>query len=185
MTTKGRLLVAAPALVDDNFDRTVVLMVEHTDAGALGLVLNRPGGVAVDEILDRWAPLTSDPAVMFVGGPVERDAVLALGAHIDPEQGAAQGTTMVIGPIGAVDLSREPAEVAAELSSLRLFSGYAAWGPDQLDGEVEDGGWLVVDAEPDDVTTEAVTDLWTTVLRRQPEPALRRLALYPTDIATN
>lgn len=185
MTTKGRLLVATPAMVDDNFDRAVILVVEHTEAGALGVVLNRPGGVAVGEILDRWEPLATQPAVMYIGGPVERDAILALGAHVDPERGADEGTTMVVGSIGVIDLSREPDEVASELVGLRLFSGYAGWGPNQLDEELDAGGWIVADADPGDVLTDEAERLWPRVLSRQADPALRRLALYPGDINAN
>jgi putative transcriptional regulator len=183
--TKGRLLVATPALVDDNFDRTVILVVEHTEEGALGVVLNRPGGVAVGEILDRWEPLATRPAVMYIGGPVEREAILALGAHLHSEPATDVGTTMVIGSIGVVDLSREPDEVAAELTGLRLFSGYAGWGPGQLDKEIDAGGWVVVDADPTDVLTEEAEALWPGVLGRQSDPALRRLALYPAEITLN
>lgn len=185
MTTKGRLLVATPRLVDDNFDRAVILMVEHTEAGALGVVLNRPGWVPVGEILDRWESVASQPAVMYVGGPVERDAVLALGAHVDPEGAAAAGATIVVGPIGVVDLGREPDDVASELTGLRLFSGYAGWGPGQLEAELEVGGWLVVPADPTDVLTDQADGLWLTVLTRQSDPAVRRLALYPTDLTAN
>ena len=185
MIAKGRLLVATPALVDDSFDRTVILVVEHTDAGALGVVLNRPGGVPVGEILDRWEPLATPPAVLYVGGPVEREAVLALGAHVDPEHVADAGTTMVVGSIGVVDLSREPEEVAPELHGLRLFSGYAGWGPGQLDDELAAGGWLVMEADPGDVLTAEAEDLWRVVLGRQPDRALRRLALYPDELNAN
>lgn len=185
MTTKGRLLVAMPALVDDNFDRTAILVVEHTEAGALGVVLNRPGGVPVGEILQQWDPLATHPAVMYIGGPVEREAILALGAHVDPGNAAEAGTTIVVGSIGVVDLSREPDEVAGELTALRLFSGYAGWGPGQLDEEIDAGGWIVVDAEPADVMSEQAESLWAVVLGRQPDPALRRLALYPADINAN
>ena len=185
MSTKGRLLVATPQMADDNFNRTIILMVEHTDAGALGVVINRPGGVPVEEILRGWAPLATEPAVMFVGGPVERDAVLALGSHIDPDHAAETGTAMVVGPIGVVDLSRDPNEIGAALDGLRLFSGYAGWSPGQLDSEMDAGGWMPVDAAPADVLTDQSTDLWRTVLSRQIDPAVRRLALYPSSVADN
>lgn len=172
-------------MADDNFNRTIVLMVEHTDQGALGVVLNRPGGVPVDEILPTWAPLVSEPAVMFVGGPVEREAVLALGAHVDPDAAATEGTTMVVGPIGVVDLGTDPDDTAPTLEGLRLFSGYAGWSPGQLEDEIDAGGWIPVDAEPDDVLTTHAEDLWRTVLGRQLDPAVRRLALYPSSIADN
>jgi putative transcriptional regulator len=185
VSTKGRLLVATPQMADDNFDRTIVLMVEHTDQGALGVVLNRPGGVPVEEILRPWAPLASDPPVMFVGGPVEREAVLALGALSEPAAADATDTTMVVGPIGVVDLGADPDETAGRLEGLRLFSGYAGWSPGQLEAEIDAGGWVPVDADPNDVLTERSQDLWRTVLGRQPDPALRRLALYPSSIADN
>ena len=80
---KGRLLVATPPLVDGNFDRTVVLILEHNDDGALGVVLNRPSGEEVGAPLDRWAPFVSTPSVYFGGGPVELQAVIALGRGRD------------------------------------------------------------------------------------------------------
>jgi putative transcriptional regulator len=185
MTTRGRLLVAAPGLTEESFHRAVILVVEHTDDGALGVALNRPGGVPIGEILEGWEPVATSPAVMYVGGPVERDAILALGAHRDPEGATEAGTTIVIGTIGVVDLSRDPDDVAAELTGLRLFSGYAGWSPGQLDAELDAGGWLVVDAEPGDVLTDRSASLWRTVLGRQGDPALRRLALYPADVSAN
>jgi putative transcriptional regulator len=185
LTTKGRLVVATPQTADENFDRTVVLMVEHTDEGALGLVLNRPGGIPVGEILPTWEAVATEPSVMYVGGPVERDAVLALGSHRDVDRAAEADGAMIIDPIGVVDLSRDPEEVAGEIDGLRLFSGYAGWGPSQLDAEIDAGGWILVDAAATDVLTEEAEGLWRAVLARQVDPALRRLALYPADIAHN
>ena len=92
---------------------------------------------------------------------------------------------MVVGPIGVIDLSRDPEEVAGEIDGLRLFSGYAGWGPSQLDAEMDAGGWILVDAAADDVLTKEAGALWRGVLARQVDPALRRLALYPADIAHN
>ena len=172
-------------MADDNFNRTIVLMVEHTEQGALGVVLNRPGGVPVEEILGPWAPQVSEPAVMFVGGPVEREAVLALGSLRDPATADASDTTMVVGAIGVIDLSADPDETAGSLDGLRLFSGYAGWSPAQLEAEIDAGGWIPVDADPHDVLTDQPEDLWRTVLGRQPDPALRRLALYPSSLTDN
>ena len=79
--TKGRLLVATPPLEDPNFDRTVVYMLEHHDEGALGVIINRPTPEQLDEPLDRWVDLQSSPNGVFAGGPVEPDALIALGLH--------------------------------------------------------------------------------------------------------
>ena len=78
VSTKGRLLVATPPLGDPNFDRSVVYMLEHTDDGAVGVVLNRPGPETVIEGLEAWMDRLSPPAVVFGGGPVELDALIAL-----------------------------------------------------------------------------------------------------------
>ena len=92
-TLRGRLLVALPPLVDENFDRTVVLMLEHTDGGALGVVLNRPGERDVPSVLEPWEPYTSPPAVIFEGGPVETE----LGDRAGPGRRTRRGGT----PVGA------------------------------------------------------------------------------------
>src|SRR2546430_2486669 len=76
---KGKLLVATPLLGDPNFHRTVVLMLEHGDEGAVGLVLNRPSETAVAGPLPQWKALTADPDVVFVGGPVRTEMVIGLG----------------------------------------------------------------------------------------------------------
>src|SRR3954449_8475468 len=76
----GRLLLATPGLVDPNFSHAVVLVLAHSDDGALGVVLNRPGGLPVEEVLPRWAHLAAAPRQVFLGGPVQPDTALCLGA---------------------------------------------------------------------------------------------------------
>ncbi|TPM87028.1 hypothetical protein FKO01_58465, partial [Mesorhizobium sp. B2-3-3] len=74
----GRLLVAAPALADPNFDRAVVLLLDHDEEGSLGVVLNRPTPVVVGDILESWAGLAGQPDVVFQGGPVSLDSALGV-----------------------------------------------------------------------------------------------------------
>src|SRR5690348_7891784 len=74
----GRLLVASPALTDPNFDRAVVLLLDHDEEGTLGVVLNRPTSVGVGDVLEPWAKLAVQPAVVFQGGPVSLDSALGL-----------------------------------------------------------------------------------------------------------
>jgi len=163
-SVEGRLLVATPMLGDPNFERTVVLMLEHNEAGALGLVLNRPSDVALFEPLPEWGALAAAPPVVFVGGPVEQGAAIGLGRR--REGVAADGFNPVLGPIGTLDLSLGPDELAG-IEAVRVFAGYAGWGPGQLEGELALGSWFVVDAEPDDVLAGAPDELWSRVLRRQ------------------
>ena len=179
---RGRLLVATPVLYDPNFDRSVVLVLEHgLDEGALGVVLNRPSGTELDEPLPGWGPLAADPPVVFVGGPVEPSAAIAIGWASGDEP---PGWSPVLGTIGTVDLNVEPDDVADELDAVRIFAGYAGWGPGQLEGELDAGAWVVVEADPRDAMTDDPGNLWRSVLRRQPG-TVAWLANYPADPSTN
>lgn len=195
---RARLLVATPELGAPNFDRTVVLLLEHTPEGAVGLVLNRPSGTALDEVgadWDGWEALAAPPAELFVGGPVSRTAVICL-ARLAPGTGEAPGTREapgeppvagkaaafqpILGDVGVVDLSEPPVGVSA----VRLFAGYAGWGAGQLEGELDAGAWFILDALPVDALTDEPESLWTEVLRRQGG----RLALFaacPPDPSLN
>lgn len=162
---RGRLLVATPLLTDPSFDRSVVLVLEHSDEGALGLVLNRPSDVALSDPLPDWAPLATPPEVLFVGGPVAPDAVIALAqAESDAEHDAF---TPILGALGSVDLAHDPFELGIALHAVRVFTGYAGWGPGQLDRELDVNGWFLADTHTDDVFTSDVDGLWRRVLRRQ------------------
>lgn len=160
----GRLVVATPDLADPNFSHTVVLVLEHDDDGALGIVLNRPSEVPVADALPGWSRLASHPEVVFVGGPVETDAIIALGLA----RGAGQGEEWrpIVGRLRAVDLTRDP-DAVDDLEQIRVFAGYAGWTGGQLDHEVEEGGWFVVDALDDDAITRDPSQLWRRVLTRQ------------------
>src|SRR5205807_4175305 len=88
MSLKGKLLVANPALEDPNFDRTVVLVLEHHDEGAVGVILNRPSQTSVEEVLPSWAAVAAQPAVVFVGGPVSPGSAIGLGCgRLPPDDG--------------------------------------------------------------------------------------------------
>jgi putative transcriptional regulator len=177
----GRLLVATPALQSPDFDRTVVLVLEHGDHGALGVVLNRPSELAVAEPLPQWEPFVADPAVVFVGGPVAPSAAICL-AQARGETDADAWKPLFDG-LGTLDLEGHPEDVPV-LDRLRVFAGYAGWGPGQLEGEIEEGAWFVVAAEPGDALSTEPRDLWRTVLRRQGgEYAL--VSTFPPDPTMN
>jgi len=169
--------VATPLLTDPNFDRTVILMLEDNEDGALGLVLNRPSPLEVGEPLPDWADLSASPPVVFVGGPVSRSSVIALARCSDEPEISEEAWTSVLGPIGVLDLTADAALLHALVDDVRVFAGYAGWDTEQLRGEIAEGAWFVVDALPDDATTDDPEDLWREVLRRQrdPRPLLRQL----------
>jgi putative transcriptional regulator len=90
----------------------------------------------------------------------------------------------VLGPVGAIDLSQDPHEVMSDLGMLRVFAGYSGWGPQQLEGELEVGAWLVVDAEPADLLCRQPDQLWRDVLRRQ-GGRTAWLAEFPPELSRN
>ncbi|HEV8296917.1 MAG TPA: YqgE/AlgH family protein [Acidimicrobiales bacterium] len=170
---RGRLLLAGPNLIDPNFFRTVVLLLEHNDEGAVGVVLNRPTELPVREALPPWAGAVSEPPVVFVGGPVAAGTALALGHNPDDDDA-------IIGDIAVVDLESP----SSDWDQVRIFSGYSGWGAGQLEHELAQEAWLVLDAAPDDVRSTDPDDLWAAVLRRQHGP-LALLASYPDEPAFN
>jgi putative transcriptional regulator len=182
--TKGRLLVATPLLNDPNFERTVILMLEDNEDGALGVVLNRPSELEVGDPLPDWADLSAAPPVVFVGGPVSRSSVIALARCSDLPEISEDTWTQVLGPIGVLDLTADATLLQATVGDVRVFAGYAGWGADQLVAEVAEGAWFIVEALPSDATTDDPEHLWRDVLRRQPPP-IRNFAHYPDDVTAN
>lgn len=176
---RGKLLVANPAMPDPNFDRTVVLLLEHNREGALGLILNRPTETQTDDVLPQWRSAVAAPPVVFVGGPVETERAIGLGRA---GAGAAPaGMQPVTGGIGVVD----PGVGAGNgIDRVRIFAGYAGWGEGQLEGEIDANGWFVVQASPDDILTDQPERLWRSVLRRQ-RPGLALLSGFPRDPSAN
>lgn len=175
----GVLLVAQPAMGDPNFSETVVLVLDVDDDGALGVVLNRPSPLLVAAVFEEWRDLVGEPEVLFRGGPVGTDGALALALLRDPSQ-APEGFRAVLGRLGVLDLETPVPLVQPTLERLRIFAGYAGWGPGQLADEVAEGAWYVVPAEPDDVFAEECDDLVREVLRRQPG-AMAWHATRPAD----
>ena len=163
----GMLLVATPALLDPNFAGAVVLLLDTDGDGALGVVLNRPSGVRVGDVLEGWSEVVTEPDVLFQGGPVGADGALAV-ALLRNVDDVPVGFRVVEGRLGLVDLDTPVELLTGSLSALRIFAGYAGWGAAQLAGEIEEGSWYVVPAEAGDVFRGDTDDLWREVLRRQP-----------------
>ena len=176
---KGQLLVAAPALVDPNFRRTVVLVGEHTDEGALGVVLNRPAETTVREALPELTAIVEGAEQVFVGGPVQPSAIVVIADFVEPDRAGS----LVLDTVGFLSAEVDPLELG-EVRRARVFAGYAGWGPGQLDGELEEESWIVEQALPEDVFTSDPDDLWSDVLRRK-GGAFGLLALMPPDPSMN
>lgn len=165
-STAGRLLVATPPLVDPNFDRTVVYVIEHNHLGALGLVINRPTAEVTPAELGDWDEFVSPPATLFGGGPVQPEAIIGL-AETD-------------GGVRTVDLAAAPAGVRR----VRMFRGYSGWSPGQLDAELLAAAWIVCAADTGDLFLSEPQEIWRAVLRRQ-GGTTAWLASTPDDLSMN
>jgi putative transcriptional regulator len=187
-TRTGQLLAATPMLGDVNFRRTIVLIVEDDpEEGTLGVVLNRPSKIPVEQVLEPWTPLVTGPSVVFHGGPVSPDSALALAlprGTDEPIGWRSLSGSKLMSRIGLVDLGAPPELMAGEIASMRVFAGYAGWGAGQLEAEIDVGAWLVLDAIPEDAFAAEPDQLYPSVLRRQGgEVAL--LSTYPDDPVLN
>jgi putative transcriptional regulator len=180
----GRLLVAVPPS-DPLFARTVVLVLDHDEAGALGLVLNRPGDLHVADVLPEWAEAVSEPSVLFLGGPVTPEGAVCLGRSTVAESELPPSLRPVGGGLVLVDLAAgADGPQGLPLDRLRVYAGYSGWSPGQLDAEVAAGAWYVVDLLPGDPWSPAPELLWRDVLRRQDGP-MRLLSTLPRDPSLN
>ena len=179
---RGQLLIASPKIVDPNFRRVVVYMAEHTEEGAMGLVINRPADTTIAEAVPDLEWLAGDrDAGVWLGGPVSPASVIVLAEFEDPSRAAL----VVDGDLGFV-----PAEIddqdtfAAGVRRTRVFAGHSGWGPGQLEAELEEDSWIIDPAQRGDVFTAEPDALWSRVLRRKGSEYVL-LATMPMDPSLN
>jgi putative transcriptional regulator len=177
---RGQLLIAGPTLGDPNFWRTVVLVVEHNDEGALGLVLNRPSEATVGDALPELAELVDPDDDVLIGGPVQQSAVIVLAEFEDPGDAAL----LAFDDIGILGTAGSPEELTAGVRAARAFAGHAGWGPGQLDGELERGDWILEPARRSDAFAADPRELWGEVLTRK-GGTFALIARMPPDPSMN
>ncbi len=179
----GRLLVATPLLEDPNFHRTVILVLDHSADGAMGLVLNRPLELEVSTVLPDWQPYVTAPALLFQGGPVALDTALGVVA-VPGDDDEPVGVRRILGSLGLVDLDTPPQVVTGGVAGIRIYAGHSGWSAGQLEDEIEEGAWYTVHTESRDAFSDAPRDLWRAVLRRQ-RGELAFMSSFPDDPAFN
>jgi putative transcriptional regulator len=160
---RGKLLVASPSLLDPNFRRTVVLIAEHGEDGAMGVVLNRESELEVNEAAPSLGQLADPGAHVHSGGPVQPTAVVIVAEFDDP----AAAATLVVDDIGFVAAEADFDSLGSAVRRVRVFAGLAGWAPGQLEAELERDDWIVEAARPDDVFHDEPDALWSTVLERK------------------
>lgn len=176
---RGKLLIATPVIVDPNFRRTVVLLAEHNEEGAMGLVLNRPSETLVADAVPPLARVVRDEAVVYVGGPVEPAAVVVLADFADVELAGS----LVVGSIGFVSAGVEETLGEGSVRDARVYAGYSGWSADQLESELQEEAWFLEDARPEDAFADP-DRLWSDVLRRK-GGEYTVIAMMPDDPTLN
>jgi putative transcriptional regulator len=159
---RGKLLIASPALIDPNFARTVVLITEHNEEGAMGIILNRPSGTAVEAAVPELGEIAGGEPV-FVGGPVQPEALVLLAEFADLSAAA----WIVVADVGLASADRELDELAAAVRRGRVYAGYSGWGPGQLEAEMDEDSWIVEPPIPSELFPEDPEHLWNEVLARK------------------
>ena len=166
-TFAGQFLTATPLISTPPFARSVILLLEHDDTGAIGVVLNRDSGLPLDDLLPEAAPYVVDPPNVFLGGPVSTET--ALGLARAPADSFLRPAAL--GTIGLVDPTGPPPGVTA----MRIFAGYAGWDPGQLEAEIDEQAWWVTLADIDAIFADT-TNLWRETIRTAPG----RIPLFET-----
>ena len=181
----GMLLVAAPGMLSEEFNRSVVLVIEHNDQLTFGVTLASRSDLAVFNVMPEWLPAVAKPQALYIGGPLNQQSVVGLAmtkAGVDMDE--VPHLNRLANRLAHVDLRADPGSIAELVEGMRLFAGYAEWAPGQLDGEIERGDWYVTPALPTDVVVPGRTDLWGDVMRRQQMP-LPLFSTFPADLADN
>jgi len=176
---KGKLLVASKSLLDPNFSRTVVFLIEYNEQGALGVIINRPTEAKLSDLVElEGAERLGEP--IYWGGPVARGAMqLLLRAKEAPE-----GALPVFRDVyrsGSRELLERLLSDPDAVEHLRLYSGYAGWAPGQLEAEIARGGWRVMPGDPNLVFSRAPSTVWPELTRRATNLRARRQGLPPGD----
>lgn len=176
---RGRLLISSGGLFDPNFRHTVVLLGEHDAKGSVGVVLTRPLEVTVHEAVPALAELVEPDALLYQGGPVEQEQPVLLAEVDEPEVLDLR----VFGAVGFLT-GAVPATVRTSLRRVRVFAGYAGWGPGQLEREMAEDAWIVAEPTVDDIFTDEPDALWHRILERK-GPPWSTMARIPFDPSTN
>jgi putative transcriptional regulator len=177
---RGKLLVASPALVDPNFARTVVLITEHSEEGAMGIVLDRPSDATVGDVVPQLADAAGAEQPIYVGGPVQPTALVVLAEFTDP--GAA--AWIVVADVGFASAGLDTGELGSVTRRARVYAGYSGWGAGQLEAEMDVDSWIVEPPLPRELFPDEPDTLWNDVLvRKGGEYAL--VARMPDDPSLN
>lgn len=176
---RGQLLISSGGLYDPNFRHTVVLIGEHNQEGALGVVLNRALDATVETAVPALKELVPPGTPLYQGGPVRPTSPVLLAELTRPDL----ADILVFASVGFL-VGEVATEIEEHIVRARVYAGYAGWGPGQLEAEMDARSWILDPAQADDVFTEAPELLWSRVLARK-GPEYRMLSKMPFDPTMN
>jgi putative transcriptional regulator len=176
---RGQLLISSGGLYDPNFRHTVTMVGEHNADGALGVVLNRPLDVTVEQVFPPVSRLVPAGESLFQGGPVQTNSAVLLVEVSDP----GLLDLPVFGSVGFL-IGEVSEDIQPSILRARVFAGYAGWGPGQLEAEMAAESWILEPARLEDVFNDAPELLWSRVLQRK-GPEYRQLSRMPYDPSMN
>lgn len=176
---RGCLLISSGGLYDPNFRHTVVLVGDHNEDGALGVVLNRALNITVEQALPPLSNLVPPGEALFQGGPVQTDNPVLLAELVHPDL----LDILVFGSVGFL-VGEVSADIQPSILRARVFVGYSGWAPGQLEAEMAVDSWIIEPAQVDDVFTDAPDLLWSRVLERK-GPEYRGMSRMPYDPSMN
>ena len=176
---QGVFLFAVPEMRDPNFVHTVVLLVNYEEGGAMGLIINKPTDIPLEEALPDVKEMKGQSQPLFLGGPVSRNLMFMLLRSNQPPKGAVKvfdGVQFSGGRKALVEAlqDRDPNK------KVRVYAGYAGWAAGQLDREVSRGGWMIANADPEKIFTNDPSKIWPEVFKIQEEIEIRGLRSNPS-----
>jgi putative transcriptional regulator len=181
----ARFLIATRQLSGPFFTRSVVLLLDYSPAGALGVIINRPTDVALNDLIPALNEIGKRPDTVYLGGPVSPRSVVFL-IRSDSEPPDSQHVIADVHATGSTDALRQVVRDNAPASRFHAYVGYAGWAPAQLDAEVARGDWYIEEATPDPIFTLDTADLWNRLVTphegiqvNNPDPS------HPATLAAN
>ena len=163
--SRGRFLVASRQLIDSQFSKTVVLLLQYDRHGAMGLIINQPTEVKLSKVLPEIEVLQQRPDTIYHGGPVAKNQLMLLIRTESPPEGSHRVLKDIYISSSRTVIQRIILDPTAK-ERFRVYAGYAGWAPGQLDLEVSRGGWHILRADPETVFDKSPPDIWPELIRR-------------------
>lgn len=163
--SKGKFLVASRQLLDPNFSKTVILLIEYHRQGAMGVIINRPTELKLSKVLPDVDGLQQRPDTIYLGGPVAKNQLLLLIRTASPPEGSHHVFNDIYVSSSQTVIQRM-LEDPNSGDRFRVYAGYAGWAPGQLDHEISRGGWHVLQGDVETVFDKSAPEIWPALIHR-------------------